>query len=122
MSEPVVQAQGDLMCKAHGCPNRWTMRTQDGRLCRAHAAAPMNLWPRITAEQERRIDRLETPPEPFTVPGFGQPGKDGKEWARALRACELEHDGWLPTGRRMTRVMREQWRQVLRSEMQGVKP
>ena len=43
-----------VMCRADGCPNRWTVNTEGAcRLCRAHAWAPTNLWPLITNEQLR---------------------------------------------------------------------
>lgn len=43
------QQDRSLMCSAHGCPNRWS--TNDGRLCRWHAAADRSHWPQVTQEQ-----------------------------------------------------------------------
>lgn len=42
------------MCTAHGCPNRWTVDSDDRgihKLCSAHAWADKNRWPEITQQQ-----------------------------------------------------------------------
>lgn len=42
------------MCKANGCPNRWTVTSDDKgihELCSAHAWADKNRWPEITQQQ-----------------------------------------------------------------------
>lgn len=45
----------DQMCGASGCPNRWTVDSNDkglNRLCSAHAWAEPNRWPEITQQQQ----------------------------------------------------------------------
>lgn len=48
----------ELACRAHGCPNRWTVDSADAgihKLCSAHAWAPAARWPQITAEQNEVV-------------------------------------------------------------------
>lgn len=59
----------DLMCRAHGCPNRWSVTTEAQRnLCSAHMWSEPHHWPRITeelqrAETDRIIERQRPKPE-----------------------------------------------------------
>jgi hypothetical protein len=43
--------QQDLMCSAHGCPNRWSVDAGNGRLCSAHAWSEPHIWPQVTQSQ-----------------------------------------------------------------------
>lgn len=51
-----------LMCRANGCPNRWSVQTGDVTACSYHAWEDPKEWPRIT-EQLLRFGpwKLETP-------------------------------------------------------------
>lgn len=46
---------------------------------------------------------------------FAEP-KDPKAWAHALRDCERNRGGVLPSGKRMTPAQRTMWRAALRAE------
>lgn len=41
------------MCHAHGCPNRWSSSVE--HLCRWHAEAKPETWPRVTEDLEWEI-------------------------------------------------------------------
>ena len=46
----------ELMCRAEGCPNRWSVNAE-GRhnLCSAHAWSSPHLWPMVTQEQRNFV-------------------------------------------------------------------
>lgn len=64
------------MCKAQGCPNRWSVDSSDKgihKLCTAHAQAfaDPNRWPEITQQQqwdETERARLRGEPKPYVPP------------------------------------------------------
>ena len=115
----------ELMCSAHGCPNRWS--TSDGNLCRFHADADQHRWPEITQEQqwdETERARLRGESKPYAAPltradkarivarmramlhGLGSQ-KEPKAWAWRLRDRESE-------GGRIGETQRTAWRAALR--------
>lgn len=121
-----------LMCQAQGCPNRWSVDAGSGRLCSAHAWVGRHLWPQITQEQQdaetERVYRAQFPAQraaPIVdkgaaiaalrafVASLRSSQRDGRQWARRLRYCELKRDGVLPNGQRMTQYQRDAWRSVL---------
>lgn len=60
----------DLMCTAHGCPNRWSSGV--GNLCTAHYAASddKHRWPEITQQQqwdETERARMRGEPQPLAL-------------------------------------------------------
>ncbi len=140
-TDPPPPDDSDLMCVAHGCPNRWSVR-KDGEqaLCSAHAWSEPHLWPRITQEQlDAQTDRARNNafaasksvealkhdrhlPERAELMARAQQVAQGLRatladplaWARRLRNCELHEDGFLPNGRLMTQFQREAWRFALR--------
>lgn len=46
-------AERSLMCRAHGCPLRWTVQTGEITACSYHAWEDPKHWPRITDELKR---------------------------------------------------------------------
>lgn len=62
----------ELMCSAHGCPNRWTVDSNDkgiNRLCSAHAWADAERWPEITQQQQwDETDRARLRGDPKVQP------------------------------------------------------
>lgn len=61
------QAEQSLMCRAHGCPLRWSVQTGDVTACSYHAWSDPKHWPRITDEIRRGVARLQPPRETVTV-------------------------------------------------------
>lgn len=107
-----------LMCTAHGCPNVWT--TSIGNLCRWHASADPQHWPRVTEQMlalaaELAMERQR--PKPATkamtreekmeilsrLRGL-QLGVGDKEWAHRLSERE---------GANLTQAQRAMWRAAL---------
>lgn len=55
----------DLMCRAQGCPNRWSIDAEGrNKLCSAHAWSDPHLWPRITQEQMDAVSNLAVRQKP----------------------------------------------------------
>jgi hypothetical protein len=120
----------DLMCCAHGCPNRWSVDAGKGKLCSAHHSVDdmPHMWPQIT-QQERDMEVLRAqrerpmPTMPLTRADktaillrlqatinhlrtpFAQ--RDHKKWARDLMRSEEE-------GERLTQAQRTMWREALK--------
>lgn len=46
-----VDQDRDLMCRAMGCPNRWSVTSDNGACCSWHAWSDARMWPQITQEQ-----------------------------------------------------------------------
>jgi hypothetical protein len=88
-------AQGDLMCRAHGCPNRWSVDT-DGRskLCSAHAWVDPGIWPQITQqEQDLALMRAQ---RPTPAPSPALTGEDKRAILAQLRTLAARmRDGQL---------------------------
>ena len=109
-----------LMCRASGCPNRWTVDAGNGKCCSAHAWADQHAWPCITQEQidaeTVRALRNAAPPPPTprvnvaaaraaireNLPKIGR-GRPSKQWALDLKAREQR-------GEHLTPAQREMWR------------
>lgn len=107
-----------LMCRARGCPNRWTVDV--GNVCSAHFHASTHNWPQVTQEQlDAEADRAlaasagRAEVEPLTrqqktevlnkLRNLGH-AKHGKAWAHALRDREMRGDRLTPTKREMWRA------------------
>jgi hypothetical protein len=109
------------MCKAHECPNRWSVSTS--MLCGPHAWAPSHQWPAITDEQYRLLaKRQDGAPRYREVKPMTEAEKraaieklkllartpdDPKKWARRLKEREQ-------SGERLSMVQQQMWREVLR--------
>jgi hypothetical protein len=91
-----------LLCRAHECPNRWSV--SNGMLCGAHAWADPKNWSMITTRELQAFARRSAPPPP-TKPveeismeqkmaylaklrDLASPSTDYKLWARKLKARE----------------------------------
>jgi hypothetical protein len=109
------------MCKAHECPNRWSVAPD--MLCSAHAWSPMHLWPQITDEQHRHLASRSNRPQNTEPPrkvtreevnkardglkAFVRGNQlDPKQWARNLKAREQ-------AGEHLSDVQRKMWRAAL---------
>ena len=126
IADETQQYAEHLMCKAHGCPCRWSVDAGNGRLCSSHAWADHGDWPRITqrlidAEADRAY--YGPPAEPKVVPmtreqkrGIGARFREflsrklqgGKSWAFALRKRE-------ESGAKLTDAQRAMWRAAIGS-------
>jgi hypothetical protein len=51
-SEGVADEGGSLMCSAHNCPNRWSVKIESP-MCRYHAWEKPEDWPSITESLRR---------------------------------------------------------------------
>lgn len=117
------------MCRASGCPNAWSVNSDDRglhRLCSAHAWAEPHAWPQVTQEQHD----AQTHRVLVKAVQIGQPAKprltrdekaeillsmrdmfagqtDPKAWAYRLRDREQ-------CGDRLNYFLRDLWRAVLR--------
>jgi len=119
----VVGYSPELMCCAHGCPNRWSV--DPPRACSAHAWADPHDWPRITREQlDAEIERDFAKRAPKETQRFVTPnaeklhrylsqlahgirigGADPKAWAYVLKERE-------EAGERLTEFQKQAWREV----------
>lgn len=112
----------DLMCRATGCPNKWSV-DMGSKLCSAHAWAEPHQWPQITQEQQdhvidraRRAGMLSAPPVQLSkadkiaalqeMREVFRSKPEPKAWAHALRDREQ-------AGERLTPFQRTAWREVL---------
>lgn len=57
------RAELSLMCKAHGCPKRWSVQTGEVTACSYHAWADTKDWPRITEQIRMGLAGLPKTPE-----------------------------------------------------------
>lgn len=122
-------ADRQLLCSAHGCPNRWAVDAGNGRLCSAHAWVGRHLWPQVTQEQQdAETDRARAAmndPEPpayvrrdparlgAALAKLAQQ-KDPMRGFRRLQWVEQNRAGRLPSGQQMTEFQRWAWRHALR--------
>ena len=113
----------DLKCRAHDCPNNWSVSTS--HLCSAHAWVDPLHWPRITQEQqqlrfqarnesrnERRtsgatsnltsLDKKRILHSMLDAPA----NPDTKQWARKLKAREQ-------AGEKLSSIQKKFWREAL---------
>lgn len=124
-----IEDTSALMCRAHGCPMRWSFAlTGESRgLCSAHQQADKaEEWPAITdrvrngwwpyrkqtreESAEMMAARNAASDEVSALRGGG-PHLSG---AWMLRKAELEHGNRLPDGRALTASQRSYWRAALR--------
>lgn len=119
------QEQDDrqTMCRAHECPNRWSV--SEGFLCSAHAWSPPEKWHDITSEQLRLFaarQGAERQPHYRPVSTMTEAqrraaiakladiakgnNRDPKAWAYRLRDRERN-------GEQLSIVQRQMWRDVL---------
>lgn len=115
-----------LMCRANGCPNRWSVSAGNGACCSWHAWADVRYWPQITQEQldaaaDRALRRAAKANQPEPVPdvrrlraelaklGNAMRGsvQNPKRWAWLLKARE-------ESGESLTDHQRKAWREALR--------
>lgn len=111
------------MCRAHECPNRWSV--SEGYLCSAHAYAPMDKWHDITNEQcrlfaarqgadrqprYRPVSLMTESQKRATIIKLSEFAKSGnrdpKLWAYKLRDRERN-------GEQLSGVQKQMWRAVL---------
>jgi|Laugrespbdmm15sn_2_1035079.scaffolds.fasta_scaffold149773_1 hypothetical protein len=113
-------AYAALMCKAHECPNRWSVSSK--MLCGAHAWAEPHNWSMITTRELQSFARRSAPPpppkpvEPMTMEqkmavvaklrDLASPSTDYKLWARKLKAREL-------AGEKLSNLQQKAWRGAL---------
>jgi len=109
------------MCKAHECPNRWSVAPD--MLCSAHAWSPPHMWPQITDEQHqhlaarsnrpqntepaRKVTREEVDRARQALKSFIRGNQlEPKQWARNLKDREQ-------AGEHLSDVQRKMWRAAL---------
>lgn len=115
-----------LMCRAQGCPNRWSVDAGNGKCCSAHAWSDPHHWPQITQEQldaeTDRAMRRQYPAQRIEAPRFdirklresigrlaeAMRGntKAPKLWAHRLKAREQ-------AGEPLSDHQRKAWREAL---------
>lgn len=111
----------DLLCGAHGCPNRWAV-DNGSRLCSDHAWSPAQKWPQITEAQfHKRKPLANTPPAKAMTQAdrvatlhnlrtMMKNRPDMKAWAQELRERET-------SGEQLTKTQREAWRTALKRDV-----
>lgn len=108
--------RSSLMCKAHGCPNRWSVDLGGGGLCSRHAWVEPSKWGEVTREisahtsygtpaqeiksltQNEKLEILRRLQDVTRNPS--------RVWAEALREREN-------SGERLTQFQRSAWREAL---------
>ena len=60
------EVQQSLMCKAHGCPMKWSVQTGEVTACSYHAFSDLKQWPGITDDIRRGVARLRKDDESET--------------------------------------------------------
>lgn len=111
------EGRSSLMCKAHGCPNRWSVDLGGGGLCSRHAWVDPSKWGQMTREMTseaslgypastvREISENEKLEILRRLENLGR--NPNKVWAEALREREN-------SGERLTSYQRSAWREALR--------
>jgi hypothetical protein len=120
-TKPAEPEANDLLCQAHGCPNRWAVDT-GSRLCSDHAWAESRKWPQITEAQFHKRRSLVNTAHgaPMTqaqkvatltaMRDMMKKTLDPKAWAHTLRSREN-------AGEELTRTQREAWRTALKRDV-----
>lgn len=113
-----VVADNDLMCAAHGCPNRWSVQRGGERgLCSAHAWADPKMWPIVTQEQQDAAVQAQQR-APASVPR-----RDPERLRAALEPLREQSDprAWIARlqarangGERLTQTQREMLESAVR--------
>lgn len=60
-------AEQSLMCRAHGCPLKWSVQTGEVTACSYHAWVDVGQWPRITEDLRSGRAGLQRAGESVTV-------------------------------------------------------
>ena len=92
-------------------PDKPPIATQFRALCVQHPARPLPALEAPPADPARvaaALGRMHA--------GKSIGGRDQKQWARDLRDRELNHNGTLESGRKMTKAQRDMWRAALKQE------
>lgn len=116
VSEDPKDGYRELMCIAHGCPNRWSVDAGNGKLCSAHAGVDSSKWGQVTRDMAARsldpetetVIRKVTDDEKLQIlrklQNIGV--KENRLWAEALREREQR-------GEKISAFARECWRDAL---------
>lgn len=110
--------EGDrsLMCKAHGCPNRWSVDLGGGGMCSRHAWVDPSKWGQVTREmaseaslgypgtEVRELTRNDKLEILRRLQNIGR--NPSRVWAEALREREQ-------SGERLTPFQKSAWREAL---------
>jgi hypothetical protein len=129
-AKPFVKRNDDedgyavLMCKAHECPNRWSVSSK--MLCSAHAWADPKNWSMITTGELQAFARRSAPPPPpkpvqemtmeqkmevvAKLRGLATASIDYKLWARKLKAREM-------AGEVLSNLQQKAWRGALNESL-----
>lgn len=115
-TEQQEDSYSPLMCKAHGCPNRWSVDLGGGGMCSRHAWVDPSKWGQITREMASEAS-LGYPAA--SVKEYSQSEKveilrrlqnlgrnPNRVWAEALREREQ-------SGERLTPFQKSAWREAL---------
>lgn len=110
-------SRSSLMCKAHGCPNRWSVDLGGGGLCSRHAWVDPSKWGQVTREMSSEaslgypsevVKELSQNEKLESLRRLQNIGRNpGLVWAEALREREK-------SGERLTPFQRAAWKEALR--------
>jgi hypothetical protein len=118
LAEDSADSFKSLMCKAHGCPNRWSVDLGGGGLCSRHAWVDPSKWGEVTREMAvassygtpaalvKAVSEAEKEQILRRLSEIGSPS-DPKLWAKALQEREKRGD-------RLTPFQKSAWREALR--------
>ena len=115
-AEQQEDSYSPLMCKAHGCPNRWSVDLGGGGLCSRHAWVDASKWGQVTqemasetsfgapAEMVRELSKSDKLEILRRLQNLGR--NPNRVWAEALREREQ-------SGERLTPFQKSAWREAL---------
>lgn len=109
------------MCQAHGCPNRWSLSDNNGKLCRWHRYAEPQDWPTVTSQLRLGL----APKEPSAMrprpPLSDERKRLLEEFRQMVRADKVLNNDWAyrlkareEAGETLSLAQKELWRQALR--------
>lgn len=116
LAEDSSNAYQALMCKAHGCPNRWSVDLGGGGMCSRHAWVDPSKWGQVTREmaseaslgypaaEVRKVSESEKLEILRRLQNIGR--NPSRVWAEALREREQ-------SGERLTPFQKSAWREAL---------
>lgn len=114
-----------LMCRAMGCPNRWSVTAENGACCSWHAWADPRYWPQITQEQldaaaDRALRKAAQMNQPESVPDVRRLRAELAKLGNAMRGSTQNPRRWAWTlktreerGESLTDHQRKAWRDAL---------
>lgn len=114
------------MCRAHECPNRWSV--SEGYLCGAHAWSPPEQWHDITNEQLRLFaarQGAEQQPRyrPVSMMTEGQRRAAIAKLSQIAKGTDRDHKAWAyrlrdreRNGEQLSAVQRQMWRDALKEQ------